>query len=134
MEKRHMAAALLLPLVLIAPAAAQGPADVRSSYRVIEGPSYLPPPESRTPHLPLQGSSVGFSISAAPMVEEDGSTVYKKALIGSMPLSGNARVGVGLIEVTRMSNREQAVRRIRPMSDTGGESDRIAAVGLSISF
>ena len=43
--------------------------------------------------------------------------------------SGPAYVGVGLIEVTRTSHKERAIRRARPMADTEGRSDRIAAVG-----
>ena len=128
-----MAAALLLPLVFTAPAEAQGPADVRSDTRAF-GPTYAPPREGRSVHLPLQAGTPGFSLSSVPIVEQDGSTVYRKTLVGNWSLARDVTLGVGLIEVTRTSHKERAIRRARPMADTEGRSDRIAAVGLSFRF
>lgn len=134
MEKRHMAAALLLPLVLVAPIRAQGPAEVRSENRVIAGPSYVLPDDSRSPRLPLRGGARGIGVEVSPIIQQDGSTVYRRSLIGSWPLARDVSLGVGLIEVTRTSRKERALSRTRPMSDTEGRRDRIAAIGLSFSF
>lgn len=134
MNKRPMAAALLLPLVFTAPVQAQGPADVRSDTRAIPGPSYSPARESRTAYLPMRDGGTGFSLSTHPIIQDDGSAVYRKTLVGSVRMAPNVTLGVGLVEITRTSHKERALSRIRPMSDTEGRSDRIAAVGLSFSF
>lgn len=134
MNRRHVAAALLLPLVFTTPSKAQGPAGVRGDDRAMVGPSYLPSRESRTSYLPLRSGSAGISISTTPIVQQDGSAVYRKTLVGSLPLARDVSLGVGLIEVTRTSHKERSLDRIRPLSDTGGRSDRIAAVGLSVRF
>lgn len=134
MKRRHVAAALLLPLVLTTPSKAQGPAGVRGDNRAVIGPSYLPPREGRTAYLPLRDGGAGISLSTTPLVQQDGSAVYRKTLVGSVPLAPDVSLGVGLIEVTRTSHKERSLARIRPLSDTGGRSDRIAAVGLSIRF
>jgi hypothetical protein len=134
MEKRHVAAALILPLVLTAPLKAQGAAGVSGDDRAMAGPSNLPPRESRTSYLPLREGGAGINLSTTPMVQQDGSAVYRKALVGSVPLSNDVSVGLGLIEVTRTRIKERSLARTRPLEDTGGRSDRIAAVGLSIRF
>lgn len=134
MERRHVAAALLLPLVFTAPLKAQGSAGVRGNDRAIAGPSNISPGESRTSYLPLREGRSGISFSTIPIVQQDGSAGYRRALVGSVPLARNVSVGVGLIKVIRSSRKERPLARIRPMSDTGGRTDRIAAVGLSIRF
>lgn len=134
MNRRLIAAALLLPFLFIKPARAQGLADDRSTNRVIAGPTYLPAREARTPYLPLVQGGPGVSVSTSPIIQSDGSAVYRKSLIGNWPLAQDVSLGVGLIEVTRTSPKDRALNRVRPMTDTGGTSDRIAAVGLSVSF
>ncbi len=134
MKRRHVAAALLLPLVLTTPLEAQGPAGVRGDDRAIAGPSYIRPGESRISYFPLRENGAGISLSTSPFIQQDGSAVYRKTLVGSLPLARDVSLGVGLIEVTRGSHKERSLARIRPMSDTGGRSDRIAAIGLSIRF
>lgn len=134
MKRRHIAAALLLPLVLTMPVRAQGPAGGRGENRIIAGPTYVPPAESRTSYLPLRGGDRGFSVAASPMFQDDGSAVFRRSLIGSWPLARDVSVGVGLIEITRTSGKERALSRTKPMQDTEARRDRIAAIGLSFSF
>lgn len=134
MKKRLMAAALILPLVLTAPVGAQGPADGRSDFRAIAGPSPLSGPQARTPYLPLADRGAGVSISSSPIIQQDGSAGLRKALVGSLAVSRGVTLGVGLIEIIEQSHKPKALRRIRPMHDTDSDTDRIAAVGLSISF
>jgi hypothetical protein len=123
MKKRHGAAALLLPLVLAAPLKAQGAAGIRGDNGTIAGPSYIPPQEGRTSYLPIRDEGSGINLSTVPIVQQDGSAVYRKTLVGTLPLSSDVSVGVGLIEVTRTSIKERALARTRPLSDTGGRSD-----------
>lgn len=131
MKKRPMAAALILPLVLIAPAKAQGPADARSDFRNAAGPSAT---GAASAYLPLGGASSGFRLSSTPIVRQDGSAGFRKTLVGSWPMSPGVNLGVGLIEVTRMSRKGPALRRFQSPRDDRGDRDRIAAIGVSIDF
>ena len=132
MKRRILAAALLLPFVSAVPA--RGQADDRSANRVIGGPTYMPVREARTPYLPLAQRGPTVSVSSSPFIQRDGSAVYRKSLIGSLPVARDVNIGLGLIEVTRTSPKEKSLQRMQPITDTLGRSDRIAAIGLSVSF
>lgn len=134
MKKRHMAAALVLPLVLKAPAQAQGPADGRSEFRIASGPSIGGTVDARSPYLPLGGVGSGVRIASTPIIQQDGSAVFRNVLVGGWAMSPRVKIGVGLIEVNRMSHKVPALRRIDPMRDTRPERDRIAAIGINIDF
>ena len=133
-SKRPIAAALILPFVLIQPAMGQGLTDTRSAQRTdIVGPSYVPGPDpaDRPIASPVRG---GLSVTTAPYVEEDGSPASRRGVVGSLPVSGNAEFRVGLLEVTRTSHKERALARTQPMKEVYGRTDRIAAIGLNFRF
>lgn len=132
MKGRHFAAALALPLVLATAAGAQSPADDRSAISTnLLGPSYAPAPAN--PSLPsLADAPSGVSTARFSYTQRDGSREFGHRLIGAVPLSRDVRIGVGLMAVPRYSRKEPSMRL--PMKDVEGRRQRIAAVGLSVSF
>ena len=66
--------------------------------------------------------------------ENDGAAAGRRGVVGSMPVSNRAELRVGLLEVTRTSHKERALARTQPMKEVYGRTDRIAAIGLNISF
>lgn len=133
-SKRPIAAALILPFVLIEPAMGQGLTDTRSAQRTdIIGPSYVPGPDPAKRPIASQVRS-GLSVTTIPYVEDDGASAVRRGVVGSMPVSSRAEFRVGLLEVTRTSHKERALARTQPMKEVYGRTDRIAAIGLNISF
>src|SRR3546814_3547120 len=87
MKKRHMAAALVLPLVFKAPAEAQGPADGRSEFRIASGPSIGGTVDARSPYLPLGGVGSGVRIDSTPIIQQDRSEEHTSELQSLMRIS-----------------------------------------------
>src|SRR3546814_15451197 len=108
MKKRHMAAALVLPLVFKAPAEAQGPADGRSEFRIASGPSIGGTVDGRSPYLPLGGVGSGVCIDQTPIIQPDGHAGFRHVLGGGWAISHRDTVGGGTIEHTTMSNKDPA--------------------------
>src|SRR3546814_12426015 len=100
MKKRHMAAALVLPLVFKAPAEAQGPADGRSEFRIASGPSIGGTVDARSPYLPLGGVGSGVRIDSTPIIQQDGSAVFRNVLVGGWR-SEECRGGDGCVGTCR---------------------------------
>jgi len=112
----------------------QGLTDTRSGQRTdIVGPSYVPGPDPANRPIASQVRS-GFSVTTAPYAEGDGAAAGRRGVVGSMPVSNRAELRVGLLEVTRTSHKERALARTQPMKEVYGRTDRIAAIGLNISF
>jgi hypothetical protein len=55
-------------------------------------------------------------------------------IVGSWQVVEDVRVELGLAQVVRNPRREQSFRRSDPMRDVNPRRDRIAAVGISVSF
>ena len=55
-------------------------------------------------------------------------------LFGSLPVSDNLNVGVGLFSVVGTTEKEQVRRRMDPTRDFRRADTRVAAVGLSLKF
>jgi hypothetical protein len=129
MNGRLAYAALLVPLICAKPVCGQNIAPAA-------GPTLAPPAAEpdRGTDLALRQAPQGLSVSARPFTEADGSRGRTRGLIGNLPIARNLNIGLGLLEVTRTSPREKALRRVQPMKDVGGTHDRIAAVGLKLSF
>lgn len=133
MERRLTAVALLLPLVLAAPAMAQAPGDDRSDIsNTLLGPSYVPAGQQASALPSLADQHRGFSVTAPSYAQESGPRVFSNKLVGAWPIAKYVHVGVGLMSVSRYSRGEAGFRP--PMKDVEGRRQRIAAVGFSFSF
>lgn len=133
--ERLFAAALALSFAFATPARAQAQADALSDDRAaILGPTYMPVADATSrPFLP-QTSGSGVRVTSHPYVREDGSTGIRKGIVGSMPLSRNFELRLGLLQVTRTTHKERPLQRTEPMKHVDSRTDRVAAIGLSISF
>ena len=132
MERRLTAAALMVPLMLATPALAQMPADDRSDVsNSLLGPTYLP---SDTNARALPSLAGPRRTAASPsFAQESGPGLYGHKLVAAMPVAKDVHIGLGLMSVSRYSPREPDFKRA-PMKDVEGRRQRIAAVGLSLSF
>lgn len=134
MEGRHFAAALILPLVLATAARAQSPGDDRSRISTdLLGPSYLPADRGASALPSLAEAPAGLSASSYAYTGESGPRAFGNRLIGALPVGKDVHIGIGLMSVSRYSQKEPDFKRA-PMKDVEGRRQRIAAIGLSFSF
>lgn len=133
-----LAALTLAPLLLASPALAQSQAAI-GGQRTTLGPSYAEAQGRHSDFLGDDGAlfperSRGLGVSSQPFVREDGSRGTRTGLVGSVPISGNANLGLGLFSVNRISPRERDFKRMQPMRDVNERGSTMAAVGLSVRF
>ncbi|HEX8402570.1 MAG TPA: hypothetical protein VF628_12800 [Allosphingosinicella sp.] len=134
-----LAALTLAPLLLATPALAQVQTDEGDERRTTLGPSYAEMQGRQSDFVGQDGAlfpdrASGLGVSAQPFVREDGSKATRTGLVGSVPVSSNMNVGVGLFSINRTSPRDRDLRRLQPMRDVNDRGSRMAAVGLSVRF
>ena len=131
---RRQAFLALLPLVLAAPVAAQAPVDSRplAAQRLgppVEGPAYLAPGAGL-----FDGQRAGIGVTNRSFTEQDGGIAVRNGIIGSIDVSENATVGIGIFRVNRYKRREAEFHKVDPMGDVEGQRKKVAAVGFSLRF
>lgn len=107
------------------PLAAQHIGDVPAAPRASRSP---------TQHLGIAGIARGVRVDRYAYVSDEGSADVRQGVVGTMPITGNASIGVGLYRVTRYSRSEPNFKKLMPMEDVDGRHQRIAAVGMSLRF
>ncbi len=131
-------AAFFVPLLFASPSFAQTTSQ-DGSVRPVERLGYAEVIGRRSDHLGPSGTifperAEGVGVSSQRLVQEDGSQASRHGLVGSMPITPNMNVGVGLFSVTRYSPKERDFKRAQPMRDVGERTGSLAAVGLSVRF
>lgn len=131
MNARQWAAALLLSCAFAAPGSAQETGVARL------GPSIIP--QAHRPGAnPGDGlfSNVpsGFSTGTRAIGDADGSRSVNTRMVGTVDVDTNTRLGVGLFRVNRYSSREPGFQRTSTITNMGGRTQNIAAVGMSLKF
>lgn len=132
------AAALLVPLALATPSAAQ---QIRSNA----GPHGATPIAGRSLALEAlsdrgssdaergrRGKPALFAFPTSPHAEPSGRP--RISLFGGWQPNSSTTVGIGLFSVPRSATANQQELRINPMKDPTGKSSKVAAVGLNLAF
>jgi hypothetical protein len=134
MERRLIAAALMVPLIFASPALAQRPADDRGDISMtLLGPTYLPPARGAAA---LPGFSAFRSTERdydRSFAQQPGQPFAGTRVVGAWPIARDVQIGIGLLSVSRYSAKEPDFKRA-PMKDVGGRRQRIAAIGVSFGF
>ena len=133
-----LAALTLAPLLLASPVLAQSQ-SVPAEQRPTLGPSYA---EAQGRHSDFVGDdgalfpehSRGVGVASQPFVRDDGSRGTRTGLVGSVPVTANTNLGIGLFSVNRISPRERDFKRMQPMRDVNERGSTMAAIGLSVRF
>ena len=123
MTAQTACAGIVLMLLFSGPASAQTLGS--GSMRLFQ-PGAVPPQAREVRHR--------LGPSAIPILQNDAPGGTSRGLIGSWPITAGLSAGLGLLEVNRDARRERALRRLQPMKDVGRQTDRIAAIGLNLSF
>lgn len=137
-DRRHVLAAVLLPLLFASPALAQGSSNaVNEQLTRSLGPSYAP--ASRGESFGASGAlfpdhASGLSVSRTPIVQEDGTETVRRTVVGSVPIADNVNLGIGLFSVHGARVKERNFARAQPMEDVFARGKTVAAVGLSLRF
>ncbi len=134
-----LAALSFAPLLLASPALAQSQPDPGQQRRTILGPSDAEARGRQSDFLSADGAlfperAQGVGLATQPFVRDDGARGTRTGLIGSLPLTENTNLGVGLFSVNRISPRERDLKRMQPMRDVNERRSTMAAVGLSVRF
>jgi hypothetical protein len=124
-------------LVLGCAAQAQGQLEIANPGARV-GPRSGNPPEQAELVGPSAGlfrnAPAGLGLSRRTLTQQDGSPASRNGVVGSWSLSPGMQAGVGLFSVTADSRKQADTRRMPSTDSVAPKRQRIAAVGLSLSF
>ncbi len=140
--KRPALIALCLALLQADPAFAQSegqqyPSSSASDQRLRYTPQASPQPAGPPPPPSaglFEGAAPGIGISRQTYSQQDGSLAVRRGLIGTLPIAGGIRAGVGLFSVTHENQKEPEFRPSWTPRNVGPRNRRVAAVGLNVQF
>lgn len=129
-------AAMCLTLVAAHPAQARDP--VPNGEYLLTGVA-VRDGEAAPRDLPLLSAGPQrVRVSAEKSLTRDGSALQRTGIIGSLPLTRGADVGIGLFSVSGAERIDRAaareMRRADPMRDVRPRTSRVAAVGVNLRF
>ena len=116
------------------PAFAQVSADAAIPF----GPSFVPP-RGEAPDRPSAAQDMlqrkpGMGISSRTYVEDDGSTLIRRGLIGNWAITSRLEAGVGLFSVSGGGRKHNEFKRNWTVMDVTPKNENIAAVGMKLKF
>lgn len=123
---------LFLPGLLLAiasPAAAQGPVPSDGEMRGLDSSSAWDGDEDPDP-----AAEAGPVLADEDLFEGDRRGRSRDRIVGSLALTGNADVKLGLISVVHAAPKELARRRTDIAREVRPPESRVAAVGFSLHF
>jgi hypothetical protein len=82
----------------------------------------------------FRDAPAGFGLSRRTLTQQDGSPASRNGIVGSWSLSPGMQAGVGLFSVTADGRKQADTRRMPSTDSVAPKRQRIAAVGLSLSF
>jgi hypothetical protein len=139
MSRPRRISAPLLALACASPALAQEavPDDGHASVPTL-ALRYAGPPREAAERRPVDGlfqtAPSGVGLSRRALTLEVGSPANRNGIVGSWPLPGGLRAGVGFFSVTADGRKHADTMRPPPVDSVAPKRQRIAAVGLNLSF
>jgi hypothetical protein len=82
----------------------------------------------------FEDAPAGFGLSRRALTRQDGSPASRNGVVGSWSLSRGIQAGVGLFTITADGRRQADTRRMPSTEGVAPRRQRVAAVGLNISF
>ena len=84
-------------------------------------------------HL-FKNAALGVGLSRHSLIQQDGSQANRNGVVGSWSLANGVQAGVGLFSVTADGRKHADTSRMPSSDSVAPKRQRIAALGLSLSF